>query len=534
MIYMKKIFHSWNYPLLACVFLLANSISCKKSTDTTVGGSSAPAPTPSAVVVSTDTNSQLSTISTNPTTVWVNGSTGLYTTNSVVFTNTSTNQTITITSVIAPVIAPFSLGANTCQNAVAPGVSCTISYVLISSATTQSITQPLPQLVYTDNAGSHTTASLGNWFVNFEIFKFLYIVIGAGNHSCGIGMDHKLYCWGNNSYGQLGIDTTTNTLIPTLVPFMSKSTITSLVLGGGHTCAVSGSTELYCWGSNASGQLGIGNTTNQLIPTQVTFMSKSTITNLVLGGAHTCAVSGGNELYCWGYNNYGQLGIGNTTNQLIPTQVTFMSKSTITSLVLGDYHTCAVIGSTELYCWGSNVSGQLGIGNTTNQLIPTQVTFMSKSTITNLVLGGAHTCAVSGGTELYCWGYNNYGQLGIGNTTKQLLPTQVTFMSKSTITNLALGDYHTCAVSGSTELYCWGYNAFGQLGIGNTTNQLIPTQVTFMSKSTITNLALGGYHTCAFRDSSALYCWGDNQYGQLGVDDTIERLVPTQVLDPIF
>jgi alpha-tubulin suppressor-like RCC1 family protein len=537
----KNMFNSLHGFIATCMILVVTGISCSKSASTTNNSSATPSPsptptpTPSSILVSTNINSQLSTIATNPTTIFINQNPGVYTTNSVTFTNTATNATVTINTVIAPVAAPFSLVTNTCQNTLAPGASCTLSYVLSSSATTQSISQTLPQLAYTDASGSYTTTSLGSWFIDFREFKFLNVVVGKGNHSCGIGIDHKLYCWGSNIFGQLGIGNRNSQSIPTLVSSMSKSTITQLVLGVVDSCAVSGSTELYCWGNNNYGQLGIGDErSNQLIPVLVPFMSKSTITHLSLGLYHSCAVSGSTELYCWGDNDYGQLGIGNTNDQFEPALVPSMSKSTITHLALGYYHSCAVSGSTELYCWGRNNNGQLGIGTTTNTLIPDLVSGMSKSTITHLDVGYYHSCAVSDSTELYCWGRNDYGQLGVGNTNQQLVPTNVYAISNSTITDLHLGGYHSCAVSGSTELYCWGSDTFGQLGLGEfVDNQLVPTLVPFMSANIITSLALGEEHSCAVKNTQ-LYCWGHNDAGQLGVGDTNGRFTPTQVLDPIF
>jgi hypothetical protein len=279
----------------------------------------------------------------------------------------------------------------------------------------------------------------------------------------------------------------------------------------------------------------------------------SDITAVATGGGHTCAIKSG-ALYCWGENYYGQLGASssqictirtfNFPCSTLPLAVTDMS-SGLTAIVAGDHHTCAIKNG-ALYCWGGNGYAQLGVGRDTMTAsqTPVAVTNMG-SGVTAVAAGDTHTCAIKSGA-LYCWGYNYYGQLGspsglcfIGYTEPipepcSDTPLAVTNMD-SDVMAVAAGGTHACAIK-SGALYCWGDNRDGQLGASSsqtcggfdTPCSNTPLSVTNMD-SGVTAFAAGGSHTCAIK-SGALYCWGENMYGQLGDGTTTDRSTPVQVL----
>ena len=213
-----------------------------------------------------------------------------------------------------------------------------------------------------------------------------------------------------------------------------------------HTCALKGG-QVYCWGRNHYGQLGDGTTTQRITPTLVAdgVMGNSGVTAVDAGAYHTCALKGG-QVYCWGYNHFGQLGDGSGgpgTNRTTPTLVEdgAMGNSGVTAVAAGVYHTCA-IKSGALYCWGYNYYGQLGNGTTSNSSTPVAVANMG-SGVTAVAAGAVHTCALKGG-QVYCWGHNGYGQLGGSNLATN---TPVTNMG-SGVTAVAAGYHHTCAQQG--------------------------------------------------------------------------------------
>ncbi len=274
---------------------------------------------------------------------------------------------------------------------------------------------------------------------------------------------------------------------------------TSLLLAGGfhHSCAIVGG-ALYCWGQNDYGQIGDGTTTDRNTPVAVINMG-SGVTAVATGRSdHTCAIKNG-AAYCWGWDYHRQLGGGSVT-----TPVTNMT-SGVTAIAAGDGHTCA-IKSGALYCWGDNSFGELGDG-TIGTVADTPVAVLNmNSDVTAVAAGRDHTCAVKAGA-LYCWGRNHESQLGDGTYSDQLTPTAVLNMS-SGVTAVAAFDDHTCAIKAGA-LYCWGNNDGGQLGGGSTT-----TPVTNMANG-VTAVATGMYHTCAIK-AGGLYCWGNSNAGQLG------------------
>jgi alpha-tubulin suppressor-like RCC1 family protein len=213
-------------------------------------------------------------------------------------------------------------------------------------------------------------------------------------------------------------------------------------------------------------------------------------------------------------------------NRLTPTLVTGGISDWV-AVSAGDLHTCAVRKNGQVYCWGYNAYGQLGDGTTSNRAIPTLVSGGFTDWI-EVSSGGFHTCARRINGQLYCWGYNNYGQLGNGTLTNQTVPALVAggFTDWVTVTT---GLYHACAVRSSGALYCWGYNFFGQLGIGSTTNQNTPSLVSGGSWRMVSG---GEGHTCGL--SSSLYCWGNNSFGQIGDGTTQNRTTPTLVSGTFF
>jgi alpha-tubulin suppressor-like RCC1 family protein len=240
---------------------------------------------------------------------------------------------------------------------------------------------------------------------------------------------------------------------------------------------------------------------------------------LTSGLYHSCGIVDG-ALYCWGYNNYGQLGLGNYTNASEPTKVTAFNGKTVTDVSAGDNHTCAV-ADTVAYCWGYNNRGQLGTGNTTTLTTPTAVSGQTGLTVLSIAAGTGHTCEITQGGYVWCWGYNNRGQLGLGNTsggTANYYPQAVLAgdMGTGVATTIKTGSYHTCAIANS-RAYCWGYNNYGQVGATGTTltsPKAVDTSYD-MGAKTVTALTIGANHSCAIADSKA-YCWGWDNYGQIG------------------
>jgi alpha-tubulin suppressor-like RCC1 family protein len=297
--------------------------------------------------------------------------------------------------------------------------------------------------------------------------------------------------------------------------------------GEATTCGIRVGNTLWCWGDGSFGELGTGHTTNANLPQQVTKRTAGW-NSIAAGGDHPCATRSDGTLWCWGYNDFGQLGIGNTISQDLPQQVTTPASTGWTSAAAGAYHTCAARSDGTLWCWGYNGVGQLGIGNTTSQDLPQQVTSPAADGWASVTAGYQHTCAARSDTTLWCWGYNNDGQLGIGSHTSQDLPQQVTTPASTGWTSVTAGDFHTCATR-THAVWCWGLNGSGQLGIGNNSSQGRPRHVTVPATSGWTLVTSGGDYTCATHSGHTLWCWGANESGQLGIGDNNGWNLPQQV-----
>lgn len=325
-----------------------------------------------------------------------------------------------------------------------------------------------------------------------------------------------LFSWGANGSGQLGVNDVSIHYSPVAVGAAKWQQVGA---GSAFACGVQTGGNLFCWGSNATGQLGIGNNTDQYTP--VAPLGGGTYSMTVGGNDFACAIRTDRSLWCWGGNSNGQLGIGGTVGQLSPVHV---GSSTWTAVTAGEYHACGIQTDGTLWCWGANGQGQIGQGNTTTPYAtPTKVG--TATTWTSVSAGLVSTCATKSDGTLWCWGDNAHGQLGLGNTTPQLSPTQITGTAWKTV---SVGQYHGCALKTDGTLWCWGENSNGEIGIGSTnTPQSSPQQVT--QASNWKTVEVGYQHSCATRTDTTAWCWGNNTNGQLGLGNTTQESYPWQV-----
>lgn len=343
--------------------------------------------------------------------------------------------------------------------------------------------------------------------------------ISTGQHyTCGIRLDQTLWCWGRNQYGQLGDGTASDRPTPTQVGAFSDWT--NVAAGNIHTCGIRNSGRLYCWGYNLYGQVGDGTATNRSAPVQV-----GTAANwaaVAVGSQHSCGVRTDGRLYCWGYNATGQVGDGTTTNRSTPVQV-----GTATNWMqvdLGVNFSCGTRADGSMHCWGFNGQGRLGDGTTANRHSPVQIG--GTMDWTHVSAGYDHACAVRDDGTLYCWGYNMQGQLGDGTTTDRLAPVQIG--GATDWQEVAAQHEHTCGLQEDGTLHCWGRNQYGQLGDGTISNKLAPTLVA-VAVEWAGVAGSGGYHTCASDVQGRLYCWGWNNYGEIGDGSAQGSSVPVLV-----
>ena len=349
-------------------------------------------------------------------------------------------------------------------------------------------------------------------------------VSAGADHTCALTEDGGVKCWGDNIRGQLGAGTIAGSYTPVDVAGLSSG-VKAIAAGLSHTCALTANGGLKCWGENGNGQIGDGTTNTRYTPVDVAGLTTG-LTAIAAGDAHTCALAGGGAIKCWGWNASGQLGTGTITEWLFPVDVSGLS-SGMAALSTGVWHTCALTGSGVAKCWGRNLWGQLGDGTFSgNQLTPVDVVGLT-SRLAAIAAGRDHTCALTDSGGVKCWGDNKYGQLGIGENDGGPTPVDVVGLSGGAAA-IAAGSFYTCALAGSGGVQCWGGNSLGQLGDGTRTNRFTPVDVVGLS-SGATAVSTGYRHTCALTESGAVKCWGDNEYGQLGDGTKANRSTPVDV-----
>lgn len=355
-------------------------------------------------------------------------------------------------------------------------------------------------------------------------------VSSGGSHNCILKTDGTVWCWGANESGQCGNGSTATPSFPVQVlgpqGLGLLENVASLAPSGTarHTCAVRSDGTAWCWGANASGQLGDGSTTPRSSPVQVVgpggvgFLED--VAQVSTGSGHTCAVTTAGTLYCWGNGGSGRLGHGGAFPSTTPWEVTTLTE--VATVSAGNEHTCAVKTDGSLFCWGMGADGRLGNGLITDSYFPTAVFALEE--VSSVGAGGSHTCAIKNDGTAWCWGLNSSGQVGDGSWESRSLPVEVA----SGAVHLAAGVDHTCLDLGAQGLRCWGQNTNGQVGMGTSTRSLVPVPV--ISAPAATSIAVGAQHACAWQTGGGAWCWGDNTYGKLGDGTTTRRTTPVPVV----
>jgi alpha-tubulin suppressor-like RCC1 family protein len=343
-------------------------------------------------------------------------------------------------------------------------------------------------------------------------------------HTCALLTTGEVRCWGSNSTGQLGDGTTTNrwSPVPVLGPW---SRVIQLGAGVLHTCALTQSGGVLCWGNNSEGRLGDGTNIDHYTPASVTGLPNG-VSQIAVGNGHTCALLATGAVKCWGPNYKGQLGNGNTTNQNSPKNVIGLGNG-IVQIAAGGSHTCVVMTAGFVKCWGDNEFGGVGDGTTNNRYTPVNVVGLTGE-VTQLVAGGGHTCVLSTLGGIKCWGFNGDGQLGNGTTIYRTTPVDVVGLANEVV-QLTSGDFHTCVLTATGGVKCWGKNTGGLLGDGSTILKNKPVDVVGLSNGVI-QLSAGNEHTCALTTIGGVKCWGNNVSGELGDGTTIVRTTPVDVI----
>ena len=355
-------------------------------------------------------------------------------------------------------------------------------------------------------------------------------ISAGGEHTCAVLSTGHIACWGGNKEGQLGDGTTSDSDTPVEVQGISDAMQVSA--GRDFTCAVLSTGQIDCWGENEEGQLGDGTTNGSDTPVEVQGISNATKV-AAAGESNTCALLASGHIECWGNNIHGQLGNENSREPPHDTPVEVVKMSDATDVAASATDTCAVLSTGQVDCWGDNLEGQVGNGETgfgaygepENWEYPVEVLHISDGTQVG-VGTVSFACALHVSGEVACWGNNEDGQLGDDkgfNRPRQDEPVAVEGIS--TATQLSTGRAHACALLEDGQLDCWGEG-----GLGNPTaheKQFTPLEVQGVSNAT--RISAGGDDTCALLPGHQIDCWGANGSGQLGNGTTTKSETPVEV-----
>jgi alpha-tubulin suppressor-like RCC1 family protein len=323
--------------------------------------------------------------------------------------------------------------------------------------------------------------------------EFAKSISAGGSQACAIG-GGKVWCWGQGQH------------VPALVPELAGAV--SVAAGEHHVCAVTDNGAVRCSGANTRGQAGnglVGGTQAAI----AAVVGLGGAVGIAAGGEHSCAITGSGEVWCWGAGSAGQLGRPKAMDSGVPAKVVGVSGAV--SLALGDAHSCALLGDGSIRCWGADASGELGrpAGSTEPGALAKVVGVPPAKAISASM---HHTCAVSQAGEVWCWGFNGDGQLGGTPGRDRVPPGQVAGVEG--VIAVTAGAWHACALLAGGKLRCWGDNAYGQLGNGGLDDSPIPTVVPGLTD--ITAADAGGGHQCAIRADGSVWCWGLNVAGSVG------------------
>ena len=431
--------------------------------------------------------------------------TGLPANTSVVLQDNATdNLTITTNSVATNFNTPIATGA---------------AYAVTV------LTQPAGATCTVGSNGSGKVAS-----ANVNVAVTCGDPISAGvAHACAVTAAGGVLCWGANDFGQLGDGTTTTPAKPVSVTGLPATTaVVSLAAGSEYTCALTGAGSVWCWGDNSAGQLGDGTFTQSSLPVQVLNSggdaALSGVIAIAAGQNHACAVAGDGAAVCWGDNTRGELGNGSYLGSNLPVPVSGLTDG-VAAISAGSYFTCAITTAETASCWGEGSSGQLGSGSAVGVPVPTTVVADSTghaplNGVVAVSAGVENACAVSTSGTAFCWGANNSGQLGNGATgASSSMPVAVLSPDGQSVltgvTSLKGGLDDFCAVTSAGAAYCWGVNQRAQIGEATSSGSNLPAQVSLLPGDVMA-IATGYHQTCALTNGGAALCWALSAGGQTG------------------
>lgn len=362
---------------------------------------------------------------------------------------------------------------------------------------------------------------------------FTYSDVSAGYHSsCSLSTDGRALCWGWNYQGYLGVGSReTSVTVPSVVATPAGVRFVSIEAGSYFTtCGLTTTGAVYCWGESA---LGRWTGAPSITPVLVALPSGVVATQLSVGATHACVISN-DGVYCWGNWSTGELGVGEIEPTVTPVRVTLPENQVAVSIAAGVAFTCVATTTGSAYCWGTNTDGQTGIGYKSNQsspiMVPTAVVVPDAVNFVQVTTGLNRACAVDATGGAWCWGHNYNGTFGNGTYTSNSSPQRVLLPAGISLSSISTGWYHTCALTTTGTLLCWGTNDNGELGTGTTLGGKTIRQTVLPDGVVAASISAGLGQTCMLTTTHEAWCWGVNYFGSLGQGTLVGSKLPVKIL----
>ncbi|XP_057972443.1 ultraviolet-B receptor UVR8 isoform X2 [Malania oleifera] len=359
--------------------------------------------------------------------------------------------------------------------------------------------------------------------------RYILLISAGASHSVALLSGNVVCSWGRGEDGQLGHGDAEDRLSPTQLSALDEQEIVSITCGADHTIAYSDShLQVFSWGWGDFGRLGHGNSSDLFTPQPVKALYGLRIKQIACGDSHCLAVTIEGDVQSWGRNQNGQLGLGTTEDSLVPQKIQAFQGVPVKMVSAGAEHTAAVTETGELYGWGWGRYGNLGLGDRNDRLVPQKVSTvdLQGEKMVLVACGWRHTISVSSSGSLYTFGWSRYGQLGHGDFNDHLIPQKLKALHEHFITQISGGWRHTMAVTSDGKLYGWGWNKFGQVGSGDNVDHCSPVQIKFPDEQKVVQVSCGWRHTLALTEKQNAFSWGRGTNGQLGHGESFDRNLP--------
>ncbi len=389
---------------------------------------------------------------------------------------------------------------------------------------------PIPADILLYNVASYMTlGSLQNLACTSRFFnhdenikneiakKWRKTIIAAGGSHTLVLQNGLLSSCGSNDYGQLGLGHSTNQITLQFISFFQDKQPILMVVGDNHSLVLCEDGLLYAFGRNNKGQLGLGHFDDQHTPQCISFFQDKQPILMAVGDNHSLVLCEDGLLYAFGENDRGQLGLGHFDDQNTPQFISFFQDKKPILMAVGCWHSLVICEDGSLYGFGYNHQGQLGLGHVDDQHTPQFISFFQDKKPILIAASGRHNLVLCEDGSLYAFGDNSYGQLGLGHFYFQNTPQFISFFQDKKPILIAAGYWHSLVLCEDGSLYAFGFNSYGQLGLGHNYSRNTPQCISFFQDKKPILMAVGICYSLVLCENGSLYAFGDNDRGQLGL-----------------